>query len=69
VRGTFGYSARMAVQPGTNISLNRRIIFLVLAILGAAIVAFLEFAKVNVQANVISGLFALSLVFGWAAFL
>jgi hypothetical protein len=58
----------MTVQP-VAVTLNRRVILLVLAIIAAAIGAFLEFAKVDVSANVIFGLLFLSLVFGWAAFL
>ena len=56
-------------QPGTAISLNRRVILLVLAIICFAIDAFLFFAKVNATADVEDGLFALGLVFFAGAFL
>ena len=59
----------MAVQPGTPITVSRHLIFIVLAIVCGVIIAFLEFAKVAVEGNVITGLFALCLVFGWASFL
>jgi hypothetical protein len=58
----------MAVQPGASISLNRRVIFLILAIVCFAIDAFLFFAKVTASANVEDGLIALGLVFFAAAF-
>lgn len=59
----------MAVQPGTPIVVSRHLIFVVLAIIAFVIVAFLEFAKVAVQFNVILGLFALGAAFVAASFL
>lgn len=59
----------MAVPPAASISLNRRIILLVLAIVCFAIDAFLEFAKVSAQGNVVLGLLFLGLVFFAGAFL
>jgi len=65
--------SRRAYTPGmatpVNVSVSRHLIFLILAIVAAVIGAFLEFARIDVQANVILGLVFLSLAFGWAAFL
>lgn len=57
----------MAVQPGITVS--RHLLFIVLMIVCFVIVAFLEFAKVAVQGNVILGLFALGGAFLGAALL
>ena len=51
--GTLAYIAGMAVPPGASISLNRRIILLVLAIICFAIDAFLTFAKVSAPVNLL----------------
>lgn len=60
----------MAVQTQpVAISLNRRVILLVLAIICFAIDAFLAFAKVTAPSNVEAGLLYLGLVFFAAAFL
>jgi hypothetical protein len=58
----------MAVAPG-SVTINRHLILFVLAIICFAIDAFLEFAKVAVQGNVVFGLLFLGLVFFAGAFL
>jgi len=57
----------MAVSPGITVS--RRLLFLVAAIICFVIDCFFEFAKISVQANVIYGLLFLGLAFFAAAFL
>lgn len=68
--GTLPYTPGMAVQPQpVAISVSRHVILLVLAILAFAIGAFLEFAKIAVQINVIWGLLFLGLALFAGSFL